>query len=64
MVVGLSVWTSLRLYCKVRHCVRVVCMLTDILVVPSFVLWTTTILHGPGEHEGGAAEFFMKMIEI
>ena len=56
MFVGLSVWTSLELHCKVGHCIRVVCILTNISVVSSFVLWDTTTLRGPGEHEGGAAE--------
>ena len=39
VVVGLSVWTSLGLHCKVRHCIHVLCILTNILVVLSFVLW-------------------------
>ena len=56
MFVGLSVWTSLELYYKVGHCIRVVCILTNISVVPSFVLWATTTLRGNGEHGGGAAK--------
>jgi len=30
--------------------------LINILVVPSFIIWATTPLRGPGEHMGGAAE--------
>ena len=41
VVIGLSVWTSLGLHCKVGHCICVVCILTYILIVPSFVLWAT-----------------------
>jgi len=56
MVVGLSVWTSLGLHCKVGHCIHVVCILNNILVVPSFFLWATTTPYGPREHGGGATE--------
>jgi len=56
VVVELSVWISLGLHYKVGHCIRVVCILTNILVVPSFILWATTTLCGPGEYGGGAAK--------
>jgi len=38
----LSVWTSLGLHCKVGHCIRVVYILTNILVVSSYFFWATT----------------------
>jgi len=56
VVVGLYVWTSLGFHYKVGHCIRIVCILTNIFVVPSFVLWATSTLRGPGEHGGGAAK--------
>jgi len=42
--------------CKVRHYIRVMYILTNIFLIPSFVLWATTTLRGLGENGGGAAE--------
>jgi len=56
VVVGLSVWTSLGLHCKVGQCIRIMCILTNILIISFFILWATTTLRGLGEHRGGAAK--------